>query len=118
MGLVSHIYLAQVNNRYGQNVFLPYSVGLLQAYAHRIPEITKNYQFKKLFLLKTDSSRVCEELEDPNVVGFSNYIWNWEYNCILAQQVKALFPKALIVFGGPHVPNRSQDFFIKHPYID
>ncbi len=113
-----NVYLAQVNNQYGKNVFLPYSVGLLQAYAQKIPAVQEHYRFKKLFFLKSPIAQVCKELEDPKVFGFSNYIWNFEYNRVLAEQVKKQFPNTLVVFGGPHVPNRSQEFFIENPFVD
>ena len=34
-----HVYLAQVNNQYGDNVFLPYSVGMVQSYCQTIEAI-------------------------------------------------------------------------------
>jgi radical SAM superfamily enzyme YgiQ (UPF0313 family) len=52
------------------------------------------------------------------VIGFSAYCWNMGISLRIAQRVKAENPDALIVFGGPHVPNRAERFLQEHPYID
>ncbi len=113
-----NVYLAQVNNSYGRNVFLPYSVGLLQAYAERDPRISASYHFADLFFERTPVERVIDGMRDVDVLGLSCYIWNWEYNIALARAVRAAFPQCLIVLGGPHVPNRSDGFFETYPFID
>jgi radical SAM superfamily enzyme YgiQ (UPF0313 family) len=115
---VNNVYLAQVNNQFGLNVFLPYSVGLLQAYAQTIPEIKSNYDFRGFVYLREPIHNVINRLESPAVFGFSCYIWNWSYTLALAQAVKKAFPECLIVMGGPHVLNRSEGFFLKHSFAD
>ncbi len=57
-------------------------------------------------------------MEEPAVVGFSCYLWNWEYNKELAKAVRIAFPCCLVVFGGTQVPNASENFFVEHPYVD
>lgn len=113
-----NVYLSQINHAYGKNVFLPYSVGLLQAYAQTIPEIRQSYSFKELFFLREDIETVLSRIETPDVFGLSCYIWNFRYSMALAKAVKTIYPNCLIVLGGPHVPVHPENFFQKYPYVD
>ena len=112
------IVMIQVNYQYGSNIFVPYSVGSIQAYAETIPEIKESFQFQRPLFLRKDPVEVVKAMEEPAVVGFSCYLWNWEYNKEFAKAVRAAFPHCLIVFGGTQVPNASENFFVEHPYID
>ncbi len=112
------VQLVQVNYQYGTNVFVPYAVGSIQAYAETVPEIKESFHFQEPLFLREDPASVVRNMKEPAVVGFSCYLWNWEYNTALARAVKEAFPKALIVFGGTQVPNASDGFFEKYPYVD
>src|SRR3990167_7306548 len=99
-----NVYLVQVNNRFGDNVFLPYSLGLIQAYCQSLDWVNREYCFKELIYLRERPDAIVERMDHPDVVGFSCYIWNWEFNKVLAKKVRESYPECLIVFGGPHVP--------------
>ena len=103
-----NVYLVQVNERYGDNVFLPYSVGSIQAYCQSLEWVNKYYEFKELIYLRERPEQIVERMETPDVVGFSCYIWNWEFNKVLAKKVHESYPECLIVFGGPHVPIKGE----------
>lgn len=113
-----HVHLFQVNNLYAKSAFLPYSVGLLQAYAQKDPVIREEYEFKELGFLREPVKSVVARMDRPSVVGISCYIWNGAYSLALAKAVKEAFPACLVVLGGPHVPVRSEGFFQQHPYAD
>jgi len=113
-----NVLLSQVNYRYGDNVFVPYSIGTIQAYSETIPGIKENFQFQEMIFLREDPTEIVMNTQELSVAGFSCYLWNWEYNNALAKLIKAKFPQCLIVFGGPQVPDVSDDFFIAHPYVD
>lgn len=115
---MKNVYLSQVNNTYGKNAFLPYSVGLLQAYALKNQTICDNFDFKGFIYLREPLDEVMSRLEHPDVFGLSCYIWNWNYSTSLAKYVKSMYPNCLIVLGGPHVPNHEDLFFQTHPYVD
>jgi len=117
MGKIN-VYLCQVNNKYGNNVFLPYSTGIIISYCLSIDKIRDNFEFKDNLFLKEDINTIVDRLEDPKIFGFSSYIWNAEYNLKLAEKVKLKFPDCLIVFGGHHVPLNSEEFLKKHQHID
>jgi len=113
-----NVALAQVNYKFGNNVFLPHSVGLIRAYCETIPEIVDNFNFLDFVYLREDPSQVAQQLDSPNIIGISCYMWNWEWSKSLAKNIKALHPDCLVVLGGPQVPVKSQDFFEKHLYAD
>lgn len=113
-----NIWLCQVNNRFGSSAFLPYSAGMLQAYAQSIPEIREEYDFKGFVFLREPIMDVIARMEKPDVFGASLYIWNAEYTKALAKAVKEAYPDCLIVLGGPHVPVASEGFFKEHPWAD
>ena len=113
-----NVALVQVNYQYGNNVFLPHSVGLVQAYCQTVPEIQDNFNFLDFIYLREDPDSVAQRLESPNIVGISCYLWNWEWSKALAKSVKAHYPECLVVLGGPQVPTKPQNFFHEHPYVD
>lgn len=113
-----NVYLCQVNNRFGSQVFLPYSVGCLQAYCERFEEVNKNFEFRELLYLRDRVAAVLTRLDTPKVFGISCYSWNWAYSMALGDAVKAAYPNCLLVIGGPQVPQCSESFFEKYPYID
>ncbi|MBQ6119956.1 MAG: radical SAM protein [Clostridia bacterium] len=39
------------------------------------------------------------------MVGFSCYMWNMEYNKVLARKIKSRFPSCTVLFGGPQIPD-------------
>jgi radical SAM superfamily enzyme YgiQ (UPF0313 family) len=57
----------------------------------------------------------------PDVIGFSNYIWNFHLAYGFAERIKAHRPRTVIVFGGPNYPivRAEQERFLRaHPAID
>ena len=116
--VMRNVALVQVNYQFGNNVFLPHSVGLIRAYCETIPEISDNFNFLDFVYLRGNPSQVAQQLDSPNVIGVSCYLWNWEWSKALAKNIKARHPDCLVVLGGPQVPVESQNFFERHPYAD
>ena len=116
------VYLVQPNYKggYGKysSFWFPYSVGSIWAYAIQDPTITANYNLEGLLYQRSDIGEVIAGIKNPKIVGFSNYIWNINYNRALASAIKKQWPETLIVFGGPEVPDRMDGFFESHPYVD
>lgn len=108
------VYLAQVNNRFGDNIHLPYSVGLLWAYARQFPEITERYELVDFLYHKEPIDQALARIDRPDVLGLSSYIWNHRWNLELARAVRRKYPLCFIVMGGPHVPNTpGPEWFLK-----
>ena len=61
-----------------KNMYLPYAVGCLWAYASKDKYISDNYTLKEILVLREDVKKVVKRIENPYVVGFSCYVWNEE----------------------------------------
>lgn len=117
-----HVYLAQVNwsNCAGNTpgYWIPYSVGSLWAYCNAIPQIHDHFVLRDILFSRVPLLAALERIDQPDVVGFSTYVWNEKYNLALAKAIKGQWPNALIVLGGPQVPNHSDGFFERYPFVD
>jgi len=98
--------------------FLPYVAGLLQARAEQEPELRSAYAFAPPVFITEPMPELVDQIVDPAVVGLSCYVWNFRRHMKLAKLVKARYPDALVVAGGPHVPEPIGSFFDEHPYVD
>lgn len=117
MTMKRNVYLAQPNHGYGRNFFLPYSIGLLQAYVQADGEIAAHFDFQPMIFKREEIAQVLGRMKakPPAVLGLSCYIWNFEYNMALARAVRVAFPDCLIVAGGPHIPVLNTEDW---PHID
>lgn len=98
--------------------YLPYSVGVLWGYAIQFPEIADNYELVDMIWRRDDIQEAVDRLKDCNIVGFSTYIWNKNYNNLLASELKKVNPDIITIFGGPEPPITDPDIFLKLPHID
>lgn len=114
------VWLAQPNYRFGENAFLPYSVGRVWAYAAAQSDIASLYRLAGILWEREPIDQVVARMGECDVLALSCYIWNWEYNLALAQAVKSKFPNSLVVIGGPQVPKKDTALFLLHhyPYLD
>jgi radical SAM superfamily enzyme YgiQ (UPF0313 family) len=62
--------------------------------------------------------QAVEQLLGADVIGFSAYVWNIRISLEVARQIKEQRPETLIVFGGPQVPDRAEEFLRANPFID
>lgn len=98
--------------------FLPYSAGVVWAYCSQFKEITDNYELQRLYWERTDIEETSDELAQCDVVGFSTYVWNRNYNYTLARKIKELNPDCYIFFGGPEPPITDPKIFERFPFMD
>lgn len=115
------IGLVQINNAYpvsGETHYLPYSVGLLQAYVQANAEDPDRYDFRPLSFRRQPVQELVDSLSGIDLVAFSLYVWNNNYSLEVARRLKSENPDVCIVVGGPHVPDRSEEFLRQNPYID
>ena len=112
------VQLAQLNSAYGDNVFIPYTIGMLQAYVEQFEEIKKNFEFTSFLFRRENVSSIVDKIGAVEILGISCYVWCWEISIAVAQEVKRRYPDCLIIVGGPHVPDQLGDFFEQHPYLD
>jgi len=110
----------QFSFMYGDVIYLPYSLGMLWAYAKTFQRITDKIKNNAFTIIREDPDRIVEQIIDPDIVAFSTYVWNFEMSLAVAKLIKRKHPECLVVFGGPQIPNtdRLGDFFLKYPFID
>jgi putative methyltransferase len=114
------IYMVQVDLAYGDNdkaVYLPYAIGLLVAFAWENETVKENYTLGRLVFTREDIDKAVNTFDNPFLVGFSNYVWNYEYNKLFAEKLKKKYPDCIIVFGGHNVPPDTS-LLIDFPFID
>ena len=113
------IQLVQLNIKYGDQVYLPYSIGILQSYVNQNEIIRKNFKFNEFLFIRENLDKMLEKIGNTDVLGISCYTWNWEISLKLAEKVKENNPNCLVFLGGPQVPNEINDiFFEEHNFVD
>lgn len=113
------IGFVQVNYSVGpksyNGYFFPYSVGVLIAY---LKKYYSQFTVTDILFKRDKITDAADKLAGSNIVAFSTYVWNKEYNYALAKELKQRAPNTLIVFGGPEVPVSDVNFFQQHRYVD
>lgn len=110
--------LVQINNSFSGQNYLPYAVGMLEAYARRHLPDADRFEFRAPVYRRLGIGKAVAQLEGCDVVGFSVYVWNYEISLEIARQLRDLDPNVLILFGGPHVPDEAKDFMEENRCID
>jgi len=109
-----NIYLCQFTNLFDNNVYLPYSIGIITAY---LQKFHPSYGYNLLFI-KEDFDKLLLKIKKPDYLLFSTYVWNFNFSIKFAKRVKELYPNCKIVLGGHHVPDYKIDFFRTYPFLD
>jgi len=114
------LYLFELSDIFDNQVYLPYSTGTVASYVFNDDVIKKSYELSGWFYYRQESEEILRKLEDPDIVAFSCFIWNWNLNLEIAKKVKELYPNCVIVFGGQQQPlaDRVCNFFDEHNYVD
>lgn len=112
------IGLVQINNSFSGQNYLPYSVGLIQAYAMENAKNTEMLDFLPPIYSRGTVQEAVAHLTSADVVGFSVYVWNIRLSLAIAHALKLKRPDMVIVMGGPQVPDNAETFLREHSYID
>ena len=113
-----NIYLCDLTHEVGLRTrVVPLGVGTL---ACALKDIYKDKISTKLFVYP---KKVIKELKSnpPDIIAFSNYIWNSKLSLKIAKIAKEVNPKILTVMGGPHCRSDNEgmkNFLKKYPQID
>ena len=105
---MKNIYMVQPNSQYGNSIYFPYAAASLVAYAFADEEVKKEFVFRGFVYKRDDIDEAISKMDNPFLVGFSCYIWNYEYNKQFAKKLKKKYPECLIAFGG-HQINAESD---------
>ena len=87
-----NFYLVQAGCLYGNTYYLPYAVGMLAAFALQDEAIREAFVCKRIIYSLEDIDESIDSLDNPAFIGFSNSIWNYDYNLVYAEKVKQRYP--------------------------
>lgn len=110
--------LVQINNSFSNQNYLPLAVGMLQAYAQAFLQQPERFEFLLPVYKRVPVPRAVEKLSCADIVLMSVYVWNFRISLKIAEELKRRRPETVIVFGGPHVPERDDMFLKRYPFID
>ena len=116
------VSLVQPNFRTGGNSFagywLPYSVGCVYSYS-AFGDFKDQLEINQVIFRREHTDTASNNMIGDDIVLFSNFMWNWEYNKDLAKQLKKKSPETIIIFGGPEVDENHPEQQLKDlPYVD
>jgi len=116
------VSLVQVNFQQGpkelNSYYLPYSIGMIWSYANSFDSVKQNYILDKIIFKRDNIDVVSDELSKNDVIGFSTYVWNRNYNFELAKKIKEKNSNSILIFGGPEMPVTDKHIFEKYSFID
>ena len=98
-------YVCQYNTPTDRNL-LPLALGLILANAKADDVIGEAFDFDYC-ITREPVDIAVDRFYAPSAIGFSCYMWNFEYSLTIAREIKKRFPKCLIVVGGPAIPGRE-----------
>ncbi|MBU1682882.1 cobalamin-dependent protein, partial [Patescibacteria group bacterium] len=113
--------LVQIGDKFGNQYYLPYSIGLLQAYAQKKLKNPEEFIFLLPIYKKIKINEAIDNILEADIIFFSTYIWNYKMSLEIAKDIKQRKDSCIIVFGGPQVPESADDmktFLRNYPFID
>ncbi len=119
---MKNIYMLQACDLHGtedeKSAYLPYATGMLIAFAFKNETLKSQYAIKRFFYCKEDIDAAIDGMDEPAVVGFSSYVWNFEYNKAFAARLKERYPACVTIFGGHSIEVHSSKQMEEYPFID
>lgn len=106
---------------YGQDTcydVIPYQYGLMRAYMQQYTRFPEHYHFLEPCFRPASVEETARHCAGADLIGYSVYIWNQEFNLAVSRRIRQLNPGAINCFGGPQVPVEAEDFLRKNPWVD
>lgn len=113
--------LVQINNSFSGLSYMPYSVGLMQAYAASHVKNPDDFAYLIPVFSRMKVVEAVRHLLPADIVAFSVYVWDEQLSLAIARELKKAKPDIIVVFGGPQVldrPDEIKDYLIKNSCID
>lgn len=113
------IGLVQINNSFSNQDYLPYSIGLLQGFIQKNLNNNDCFEFLLPIYKRIPVGEAVNRLAGAHMVLFSVYVWNFRISLEIARQIKANNKVVVVVVGGPQIPYRQAEAFLRlNPFID
>lgn len=97
------------------------SCDILRSFALSHPDIASRCTIRVREVADADDDATVLDEEnawDPDVIGFSSYVWSHERCLVLARSWKDLRPDRFVLMGGPHVHGIEADILRTNPPLD
>ena len=101
--------------------FIPLALFYLKSYAETDPLIQQKTSINIVNPKNTlNIEDTAEEIlrGNPDIIGFSCYIWNMENTVNICDRIKEIKPEITIIVGGPDVSSVPEKTLEKFPSID
>jgi radical SAM superfamily enzyme YgiQ (UPF0313 family) len=98
--------------------YLPYSAGVVWSYAIADTKVRDSFELTEWVWRRDEVDPIVERLAKNDIVAFSTYVWNHNYNYEIARKIKEINPNVLTIFGGPEPAITDPKLFKKNPFID
>ena len=112
----------QINNGFAGQYYLPYSIGILQAYFMHNSNRYNSFEFLPTIYKRELLQDCINKLIISDIVLFSTYVWNEKISLKIAEELKKKDPDKFIIFGGPSVPDsidgNAEKFLKENEFID
>ena len=113
---------AQINNGFSGQYYLPYSIGILQAYVMHNSKRPKTYEFSSTIYKRLLLEDSFQKLKNSDIVFFSTYVWNLNISLAIARKLKDYNKNIFVIFGGPSVPDniagKAEKFLRDNSFVD
>tara|TARA_Y100000294_G_C8555573_1_gene337069 strand:+ start:95 stop:2206 length:2112 start_codon:yes stop_codon:yes gene_type:complete len=121
IGKKRKIWLHQFVHFFGNEAWIPISIGRIAAQCRSNEEFNQNFEIMDLQYERKNTEQIVKKYEDNSILAFSVYIWNVKLSLEVARLTKKKIPNTLIVFGGPSAPDSkeaAEKFLRKYSYVD
>ena len=95
--------------------YLPYSAGVIWSYAIADPAVNDQFELTEWVWKRDQIEPIAQRLAQNNIVAFSTYVWNHNYNYAIATRVKEINPNVMTIFGGPEPAITDPDLYLMVP---
>ena len=82
---------AQINNGFSGQYYLPYSIGILQAYVMHNSKKPDKYEFTSTIYKRLLLDESFHKLKNSNIVFFSTYVWNLNISLAIEKEFNNFF---------------------------
>jgi radical SAM superfamily enzyme YgiQ (UPF0313 family) len=118
--MMKNIYFNEYNLLMGSGgiVYLPFVSGILSSYLKTSRKIVEKYRVMPFIFVPNTVENILREYNNPNVACFSISMWNEQLSLSVAKEIKKVYPKCLIIFGGAQCPHEPRDYMLENDFID
>lgn len=116
-----NIGLVEIGDSFGGQYYLPYSVGILRAYAEKMLAPRGNYEFLPIIYKRENIEKIVQSLTGADIIFYSTYLWDFKVSLEVARRTKRDNPNVINVFGGPQIPEfkkKASAFLHKYPFVE